>query len=174
MEKLFVNNNFRYVELVPISNGKSWTIDAIANQITSKYVTKNYNPDIIIVWLDREDESRPADSMKIKIREALGACGVELNIIHILIPNRMSENIILSDNEVMREVFNDPNYYYKYEGENGKGILKDMYRNKNCSYKETAQGAMLLKKIRINRCALNSKSVKDFYDNFPLKNCWWI
>ena len=58
MERMFINNNFHYVELITVMNGDSWSEEAMSEQILTKFITKDANPDLIWIWLDREDQKK--------------------------------------------------------------------------------------------------------------------
>ena len=173
MEKVFVNTNFKHVHLIPVSNGRSWTIERIAERIASNYHTVNLNPDLIIVWIDLEVLSRDVDKFKEVILDQLSKRGADLNKIHFLIPNRMTENMILADELIIRETFDDASYCYQHEGKGGKSILSQLYKNNGETYKPTNQGIKLLSRIRIERSAMTSPSVNDFFQNIAIP-CWWL
>ncbi|WP_155524541.1 hypothetical protein [Oleisolibacter albus] len=173
MERLFINNNFPYIDVIPILNGESWTIEALCKQVSSKFAVKNINADRIIIWVDKERQRCTSNEVSIKIKDALVSKGANPNIISVCIPDRMTENIILADECMMREYIDDDNYQYKYEGQNGKSILSSILLTKGKNYKPISEGVMLLKKVRLSRSAENSKSAKLFLDSFCVK-CWWI
>jgi hypothetical protein len=171
MEKLFVNNNFHYVQVIPLSNGSGWTTQSICKQICTLFAAKNMNADQIIVWIDKEKQSCSAAEFAAAIRSALVAEGAEHDKIFICVPDRMTENIILSDEEIIHAEFEDPNYVYKDNGFNGKYILSEMFKKKGVNYKETFHGVNMLKKIRLSRCAKNNLSVQNFMNGMSVP-CW--
>lgn len=174
MERIFINNNFSYATLIPLENGEGWSLDALCDQIASKYFIRNYDADKIVVWIDREKQNHSAEDMRGKIVDALVNRGADPAKIAILLADRMSENVILADEQVIKEEFGLEDYAYSHEGENGKHILKQMFnRAKETSYKETYHGSQLLKKIRLSRCAGTSPSVASFVQSLNL-NCWWV
>lgn len=173
MERLFVNNNFDYVHLVPVENGASWTPEKLANQIGSKFFVKNASPDLIVVWLDKEEPTRCAKTTREKILGELAKRGAALGSIHICIPDLTTENVILADEQAIREYLQLDEYSYQSEGKNGKAEIKKLFASNGKTYSETFEGTRLLKKIRLSRSAKKSPSAKDFLSAFPL-DCWWI
>ena len=173
MERMFINNNFHYVELITVMNGDSWSEEAMSEQILTKFITKDANPDLIWIWLDREDQNRCVKTLKGLICKKLASLGVTKDKIKFLIPDKMTENLILADEEAMKEAFENEEYRYEMEGENGKSILKQLHKRNGVNYKETFHGLQLLKKIRIANCAKTSPSAKGFFDETDLP-CWWL
>jgi hypothetical protein len=172
MERMFINHNFRYVEVVPLGNGSGWSVAAICKKIGSTFVVKNMDPDKIIVWLDLEKQQCSASEFRDSIKTELVRRGADSEKISICIPNRMTENIILADEDAMRKEFH-ADYEYSYEGQNGKRILADLCEQNGRTYKETFDGVALLKKIRLGRAAQRSPSAQEFLATFN-HPCWWI
>jgi hypothetical protein len=173
MERIFIESNFPNVDIVPVSNGNSWTTDAISKQIISKFRAKRSFPQHIIVWIDRESNNDSPSDMCNKFRSAFTAEGYPGNQVHCLIPDKMCENIILSHEKTMKELTKNTGYTYQYEGRNGKNIIKEIYKLSNISYKETTHGPRLLKKIKLSECNNDCLGVGIFLQTFPLQ-CPWI
>jgi hypothetical protein len=173
MEQLFINNNFHYVEVIPVSNGSGWSVDALSTQIVTFYLARDANADAFVIWLDRERRPESADAVCDAIRKALSAAGADVAKIHILVGDKMVENIILSDQDFIRSTFGDPTYVYEHEGKGGKHILKSMYKAIGENYRETKHGVAAMKAIRLQRCAQNSPSVLSFLRTFKFP-CWWV
>lgn len=172
MEKLFVNRNFPHIDLVPVSNGETWSVEMISKQISSLYRVKDVQAEKVIVWIDREGRTETEDQIRVSIRDALVDAGANVESIIICVPDRMTENIILADEQLIRSEFNIENYSYAGDGSHGKGRLKTLYREKNENYKETFHGANLLKKVHRSRAAECSESANSFYSGFDFA-CWW-
>ncbi len=172
MERQFIHNNMKYIRIVPVSNGIAWTIERMCSQIVTAFRALNMKCDII-VWIDREGRTQPASEIFESIHGALLNSGADSDSIHILINDRMSENVILADEEIIKEECGDPHYVYNFEGRSGKSLLKQKYAALGVNYKETDHGVRLLKKIRISRSAQKSPSVSRFLDTFK-SDCWWI
>jgi hypothetical protein len=172
MERQFINMNFKYVRVVPVQNSVTWSVQQLFKQITTAYMALDQQVETI-VWLDREKRQETADEIRTSIYSALVEVGVQPDQLHIIVNDRMSENIILSDKSVIRSVFNMDGYDYNFEGQHGKGILKDLYKGLGINYKELVHGVGLLKKIRIKECAKSSASLQSFVTTFT-RNCWWV
>ncbi len=174
MEKMFINNNFSYVHVTPVSNGSGWSPNRIAEFIGSSYRIKNLNPDLIIVWIDKENHDCNSDEFCNKIFDALVSKGADSEKIRICLADMMTENIILADEKLIREEFLDSTYIYDSEGKNGKRILSSLYATKGINYKETREGTALMKKVNLHRAAIKSPAAARFINDFPIANCWWI
>ena len=172
MERHFVESNFRYVRIVPVHNGITWTIDRICQKIVSEYKAFNVKTKVI-VWLDREGRNCTAQEFRQIISQALENSGAETDGIHVMVNDIMSENIILADEMVIRNEFGNDEYSYRYEGHNGKHIIKEFYKSQGIKYREMSHGVRLLKKIRLSRSASTSNSVRAFLDEFGA-DCWWM
>lgn len=172
MEKMFVNTNFPHVEVVNLPNGEGWTPNKLAGQIQSLYKTKNFNADIVIVWFDREKNTESSDEIRTIVREALADIGVPEEKLKICIPDKMTENMILADEALVRSEFSIPDFRYEGDGTNGKHSLKALYEAEGQKYKETYHGVSLLKKTHLSRAAERSPSVGRFVSEFD-SECWW-
>lgn len=172
MERQFINNNMKYVHVVPINNGITWTVDRLCSQIATAYRALNMQCEIF-VWIDREGRQQSSYEIFSAVRDTLLSCGANPDSIHIMIYDRMTENLILADEVLIKEEFNDPDYTYQHEGRSGKTILKEMYNQLGVAYKEMDHGVHLLKKVRVSRSAENSPSASRFLQTFD-KDCWWV
>jgi len=173
MERFFVNNNFLHIDLITVDNGNSWSTLTLCEQIISKYKAKNVLPNDIVIWFDREENPDSIFDIANCLRAAFLSLGFSSANVHCLIPDRMSENIILADEELIQKLFNMPSYNYSAESKNGKACLKDFFKNIGGSYRETTDGVKLLKKVRLSRARPKSPSVDQFLSTFQM-NCWWI
>lgn len=172
MERIFINDNFKYIRVVTLRNGSSWSIDAMCNQIVSNFRLIAYEPDFIVVWFDREDSLIDSATISQKITESLAAEGIQSSRLSVCIPDKMTENVILADEEVIRNEFGAPDYIYGGDGSNGKSIISKMYREIGINYKETYHGAKLLKKVRLSRSAQLSEVSAHFLEGLT-PDCWW-
>ena len=173
MEQLFLNNNFHYVEVISVSNGVQWSVEALCRQIVTFFKARDPNSDALVVWIDRERRVETAQYIRSKVTEALVQAGAPEERIHVLICDLMTENMILADEDFIRETFDLPDYAYMHEGAGGKRHLKELYATKNINYRETKHGVAALKGIRLSRCATASASVSSFLSTFQLP-CWWL
>lgn len=172
MEKLFVNRNFHYVRLIPLENGITWTLEALAVRIIKLYRVVDPGSDLVVIWIDREGRTESSDDIASYFRSRLEAEGVAHDKLAIMICDRMTENIILADESLIIEEFGDETYNYNCEGHSGKTVLKQLFKDKGIKYSETLDGVRLLKAMRLSRAALQSESAASFLGQLDL-NCWW-
>lgn len=172
MERQFINANFKYIRVVSVSNGITWTVERLCEQITTSYKAFDYNGETF-VWVDREGREATAGEIRADIQQSLLNAGADPDRLHVLVNDRTSENVILADEDAIRDEFDKPDFIYTYEGQNGKRYVKDLYRESGDVYKEMVQGVRLLKKIRLSKSALNSPCVNDFVSSVNT-DCWWI
>jgi hypothetical protein len=81
--------------------------------------------------------------------------------------------VILADEQIIRNEFNNGDYVYQFEGQSGKSKIKSMYLQIGEYYKEMGHGVKLLNKIRLHRAAQKSASVQSFLKDCGLP-CWWF
>ena len=172
MEKMFINQYLKYVQLISISNGISWTIDALGNDISRKFSVQKRNLDFVIIWVDRGSRIEEALFIADKLTQRMVDCGLKAEQVICIIPDRMTENIFLSDEILMRELLNDPIYAFSDVSCNGKAMIKQIYRNSGVHYKETYHGVLLLKKLRFKNVVDRVVGAKQISERFS--NCWWI
>jgi len=173
MEHLFVNKNFKYVRIVPVKNGSGWTVEALCRQVDTFFRARNFHGDFVVVWLDKEKRTESSREIAFALINTLVSAGFPAERIAVMACDRMTENVILADEDFIREEFGDLDYRYTSEGRGGKHILAQMFKNKGIDYRETVQGVACLKKIRLDRCRANSPSVEAFRSRIPI-DCWWF
>lgn len=173
MERIFLNNNFSYVEVIPLSNGDSWGTERMCEQVARLYRMKQVFPDHIVVWFDREKNPDGSQQISESVRKSLADEGFPEQNVHCLIPDRMTENLILADELLIRSEIGEPSYVYCNEGENGKAILKNLLYKIKRNYRETIDGPSLLKKLRLKNAKQNSIGASIFLSTFQY-DCWWI
>lgn len=172
MERQFINRFMKYIRVIPVDNGITWTIERMCIQICDAYEALDLQG-TVFVWIDREGRTETADEIRVQIHDALVHVGAPKGDIHILVNDRMSENVILADQDLIRSKFGREEYQYEFEGRSGKQVLKNMFKDIDVNYKETIHGVEMLKGTRISRSALNSPSVAAFLDTFTAQ-CWWV
>jgi Domain of unknown function (DUF4276) len=172
MERQFINSNMKYVHVVPVQNGISWTLERMCLQIVTAFEALDMKCEVA-VWIDREGRTEEAHQIAECIRGALVTCGALSESVHILINDRMAENVILADEEMIKIEFGDHGYSYEMEGRPGKTYLRNKYRENGINYKETDHGVRLLKKMRLSRARQKSPSVAHFLTTFN-QECWWV
>jgi hypothetical protein len=161
--------------IIALSNGSGWSIDLLCKQVVSKYklANKKKEYDLVVIWLDREKQTYTSDEMRSAIRQALIDGGADASKIAICIPDRMTENVILADEQEMRKLFG-AEFIYEFEGRNGKSVLSSLYDAMGIKYRETYDGVRLLKGIVLRNCAAKSSSVKAFLNDLGAVTCWWV
>lgn len=173
MERIFVNKNFNYVHVVEIKNGFGWDEVRICDQVLSKFKVNNVNYDVVLIWFDREDMRSNSKDIQDYFIEKFAEIGFDTKKLFICVPDKMTENFILADEELMNTDFDLDNYKYDGDGINGKSYLKRIFKDNGENYKETFHGALLLKKLRLGRASLASASAKLFHDQLDI-DCWWL
>lgn len=173
MERTFLNNNFDDIHVVTVANGDTWPVSRIAADIASKYSTRNVCYEKIIVWIDRESRAISANEIAAEIKSNLVSIGIDETKIAVCIPDRMTENIILADIELIRNHFELEHYSYGGDGLHGKNVLCSLYQAKGVHYREMTHGLTLLKKMRMQRSAVNSNSAREFVHQLNIA-CWWV
>lgn len=172
MERLFINQNFHYVEVIPISNGFSWTVTRLCEQIETKYRARNGHPDIVAVWADREGRNETSEEMRECIIRMFEDMGLSRNQLRIGIPDICTENWLLSDVNLIEAELGVEDYIYSAEGLSGSHRLNELYRMfLKKKYRKTVDGPRLLKALQ--RSAVQSASATAFFDSF-VEPCWWL
>lgn len=103
MEQMFVNNNFHYVRVVPISNGVTWSTSQMCEQIGTFYRASNFFGEKVVVWMDREGRTESATVIAHAVKNQLIKDGLEDRQIAIMLCDRMTENLILADVSLIRD-----------------------------------------------------------------------
>jgi hypothetical protein len=166
MERVFINSNYPKYTVIPVENGNSWTTSRLCDQIISKYKAKKIYPEAVIVWFDREENAHSSQEIAQSVRSSFEDVGYPSTKVHCLISDRMVENLILSDEVMMKEYLQDESYEYCGDGTHGKSKLKEIFKNLGREYKITTDGPKLLSKMRLSRSALKSHFASDFVTLF--------
>jgi len=172
MERFFIDANFHYIEIVEVKNGDGWSLEQIAEQVATKFYIKNMNADLVVVWLDKEKHPHSCQSIEEIVLSKLIERGADSAKTIICVPDRMTENMILADEEAIRAHFDVEDYQYSEEGKNGKFFLAQMHERAGINYKETTHGVALLKKIRLVRAAKKSAAAASLLQGITFP-CWW-
>jgi hypothetical protein len=172
MERLFINQNFHYVEVIPISNGCSWTVERLCEQIETKFRARNKNADVIAVWVDRERRDETSADIRQRIIDMFAGIGVNTDTVRVGIPDFCTENWLLSDVGLIEEELGIEDYRYTAEGASGYHRLKELFRIVlKRKYRKTVDGPKMLKAL--TRSSLESESARVFFDSFT-EPCWWL
>lgn len=173
MERIFLNTKLPSVTVIPVENGAGWTTTNLRNQIISKFCARKSFPEKVIIWFDREKNCDCSITIGEYIKHGFFEVGYPKERVHYIIPDMMSENIILSDEVLMREILGDNSYTYPGDGCNGKSRLKILLESIGEDYKETTVGVKLLGKVRLARCTKENVAVHNFLSEFDLP-CYLI
>ena len=156
-----------------IRNGKTITIPAMAEQIVKRIkFYKKWNCHPIVILVDLERRSGTWSEMEKDLRAEIKNLGYDPSEFKIGIADRMIENWILADHDLMNDEFKGIFDERNYDGENGKKILKNLIGEG--SYKKTTRGVELLRKMNVRRASRNSESLKSFIETLDGIDCWWL
>jgi hypothetical protein len=178
MEQQFIKNNMKKIRVIKIEGGNSRSAEKLCEQIESKYTTANIKARMIIIWIDKEKMIDRDERFIDLLKNMFASKGISKRRISICIPNQMTENIILSDEQlIIKEFFDEEQFCYEYthEGKNGAHVLNSLFKmHKNSTYKKTTDGVRLLKKVCLERASEKSISARQFKNSLPRVNFWWI
>ena len=152
-------------------NGCSFPIRKICDRIAPhiellrrKKVTRIY------IILDREGREDSALNIENQIVQNLIEKGLSCHDVVACCPDRNFESWIapfIDDNCVLSNTVQRHS-----EGENGKSIIKQKFRDAGKSYAETVHGVKLFKLVNPNELSKLSESFLRFHRNISGK-CWW-
>lgn len=145
-------------------NGKSVTLDAIANKVASlvRLFNNRYYP--IIIVIDREQRNENCDNLKESLGQKLTELGFQDQDIRICFADRMFENWIIADWAVLETGIKKP---ADTDGLSGVSEIKKVLR----SYSKTTDGVELFGKCNLENVYRNSPSFRDFVNSIPDINC---
>ena len=172
MERLFINNNFHYITVVPLKNGRDVPISFLCKFMESTLRLRGVY-DLVIVWLDREERGEEAEDIARLMRESLLNQGIAPDKVFVGVADRMTENWILADEELITQFFELEKYTYTFEGAYGVGKLEDLFKEAGRPYRKTTDGVLLLKKRRLREAAKRSASARCFIEHLNI-DCWWL
>lgn len=166
-EKLIINqlcpgNPIRRTDL----NGKSVTIKAIANKISSLIRLLNNKHYPIVVVIDRENRHEDCITIIENLKKELIDNGHENEDIRISVADKMLENWIIADWELIDDIKNKPEVT---DSLNGSSEIK----KKLGSYGKTTDGVSLFLKANPLTMYKNSPSFKSFIDNLEDIDCFY-
>ena len=145
-------------------NGKSVTIKAIANKISSliRLLNNKYYP--IIIVIDREDRNYNCSQIIEKLEFELNQKGHYNDDIRINVADKMIENWIIADWKIITESEEKP---AETDGLKGSSIIKK-YKG---SYGKTTDGVELFLNAKPSVIYENSPSFKAFIDSLQDVDC---
>jgi len=166
-EKLIINqvcpgNPIRRTDL----NGKSVTIKAIANKISSLIRLLNNKHYPIIVVIDRENRLEDCATIVDNLKKELIENGHENEDIRISVADKMIENWIIADWKLIDDIKNKPEVT---DSLNGSSEIK----KKLGSYGKTTDGVNLFLKANPSIIYNNSPSFKSFIDTLEGIDCYY-
>lgn len=145
-------------------NGKSVTLDAIANKISSLIRLFNNRHYPIIIVIDREQRVENCEDLCVSLSEKLINLGFTDQDIRICFADRMFENWIIADWQVLECKNNKPE---NTDGLRGSAEIKKALGN----YNKTTDGVELFLKCNLETVYNCSLSFKKFVDLLPDINC---
>ena len=170
-EKLALERICKGAAIVRLNtNGKDVKIATIAKAIHLNYKILGNKCFPIVVLVDREGRSESYSEVKDVLVAEMTALDLPIDQFHVGVCDRMIENWIVSDLQLMeREFGTKPNLT---EGMSGKGYLKKLF-GRDRVYQETTHGVDLLVRAKASNISQNSQSFKSFAENFPVE-CHWL
>lgn len=145
-------------------NGKSVSIDAIANKVASLIRLFNNRHYPIIVVIDREQRAENCPDLCEELGNRLIELGLNDQDIRICFADRMFENWIIADWDVLETDKQRPE---TTDGLKGASEIKKILG----SYHKTTDGVELFLKCNLETVYNHSKSFRDFVDSIPDINC---
>lgn len=152
------------------TNGRDVSVEAIAKKIELLYRTLNNKNYPIIIIVDRECREINCKVFRENIEKSMEDRGLDLTQFKICVCDRMIENWILADPEMLAnkyERFKRKNY----EGELGKAVIKKLFRPEN-PYNESTDGVNMFVEARASEMRKNSASFSVLYQYLD-DECWW-
>lgn len=144
-------------------NGKSVTLDKIAERLETyiRLFNNKYYPIIIII--DKEDRQQPCEEIIKYIMDKLNIAGFKNDDIRISIADRMIENWLIADTRI----FTEKEKPTKIDGVNGSSILKKKYG----SYSKSTDCLKIINNFNPEIAYKNSPSFKYFVDLLDNIDC---
>ncbi len=166
VEKIYPNHPVQKIGC----NGDEVCIEAISKHIATKCRLYNNRYYPIIIIFDREDRTASISELKRDLLTQLSIEGINDTFI-VGISNRMVENWILADEEIVKQYTNTKKPFLNtFEGLDGKKEIKKFLP----TYHETTDGVELLLKCRASIIKNKSISFTEFFNDLPDNNCYWL
>ncbi|MBJ2176285.1 DUF4276 family protein [Aureibaculum sp. A20] len=145
-------------------NGKSVTIEAIANKVASLIRLFNNRHYPIIIIIDREQREESCSDLCAELGNKLIKLGLNDQDIRICFADRMFENWIIADWNVFETEKEKPD---STDGLRGSSEIKKILG----SYHKTTEGVELFLKCDLEKVYSCSESFRNFVDSIPDINC---
>lgn len=150
-------------------NGNSVKISMIAKKLSSliKLCGNRHFP--IIIVIDREGRTESTAQIKVSLEKEIRALGIT-DELRIGVCDRMIENWILADKDVMNKKCDYVNDGVSLDGCHGKNYMKKLIPG----YHETTDGVELLSRCKPQNLYDNSPSFKEFAETIKDIGCEWL
>jgi hypothetical protein len=149
-----------------IPNGKSVSIDKIAESIVEGMEILDGGIKKVIILFDREDRKLVISDIFEKIHQKIGENPCNRSL-YIGISDREIENWIVADVEKMIDMYDDE-YHYPGDGTNGKDILKKLHGDDQ----PAGEKARLLKQCCASSARKHSPSLDHFLAQIDFPWAW--
>ena len=148
-------------------NGKSVTIQAIANKVHSliRLLGNRHYP--IVIVIDREQRKEDCKTISATLLAELKTKGLSDQDIRVSVADRMLENWIIADWDCLNVNKSKPN---SIEGSRGAGIIKSTLGQ----YNKTTDGVDLFLKANPSVIYEQSESFRQFADGLTGINCNYL
>jgi hypothetical protein len=150
-------------------NGKDVKVSAIAKAVYMQYKLLGNKCYPIIVLIDREQRQATYEAIAQELCSEIEKLGMPLDQFHVGVCDRMIENWILADHELLLEKFG--RVTHTADGEHGKGALRNLF-TRDRPYQETVHGVELLLAASATRIAQRSASFASFVNQIPVQCAW--
>ncbi|MBN8685918.1 MAG: DUF4276 family protein [Chitinophagales bacterium] len=148
-------------------NGKNVTISAIAKKISSMIRMFGNRHYPIIVLIDKEDRENSIKDICTELHDNLIAEGITDQDVRIGVADRMIENWIVADYQLIGNVQEKPD---KTDGLRGSSVIKKCVG----SYNKVIDGVNFLASINKTIVYQNSPSFKSFVDKLDGIECEYV
>lgn len=170
LETHFVNSSYaNAIVQRPFPNGDDVDLDLIIESINDQLETVGGDISKVVIMMDREGRDQSAKDIASHVGDGVSKANPNRSI-YVGVSDREIENWILADEELMASSFSLKSYKYKYEGNKGKSILRDISGGVDLGYRDKAK---ILKSCVASRVASNSSSFEQFQSSFDFE-WWWI
>lgn len=158
-----------------IPNGKTVSPTAIAKQVVAQVSALAEEPSYVTVIADREKRVQSSLEIESEIKQELLRHGFSIPF-SVHVPDKMIENWILADAEVLNEMGLTVSLAAGTEGCHGKSVLDAAFRKKRMKYNERIDGVQLLKKCKASNLSQTSPSFQRLSHTLcgTFQRCFWI
>ena len=176
LEHIFIRENCgTRIKVLKLSNGDSVSPGALAKQIYYQLAALSVQPSYVAILADRESRTEESIDLENLITQALGTYKVTLPF-SVHVPDKMIENWIIADSEVLEKEKLELGLVCGTEGCNGKAKLKQAFKNNNRKYSETEDGPRLLRRCSASKIRHVSPSFARFHSALAqaIPECHWL